>query len=70
MRATAGVGVVADEGVADGDCLIRAEPRQHRFHDAHQRAEVDWDVFGLRQGTALGVEEGGGAIAPLLDVGG
>ena len=37
---------------------------------ARHRAEVDGDVGGLGEQVAVGVEEGAGEVAALLDVGG
>jgi hypothetical protein len=37
--------------------------------DAHQRAEMDRDVLGLRDGAAGGVEQRRRAVPTLLDVG-
>ena len=42
----------------------------HRRDGLRHRAEVDGDVLGLRDHSAVGGEERGRAVAPLLDVGG
>ena len=41
---------------------------EHRRHRGRHRAEVHRDVLGLHDHLALGVEEGGGGVAALLDV--
>src|SRR5439155_19077156 len=59
------VGIVEDEDVFGPGVVV---------HDGVDRvghgAEVDGDVLGLRDHSTLLVEQGGRAVAPLLDVGG
>ncbi len=59
----AGERVVEDEDVV-GSGIVGADCRDRIGH----RAEVDRDVLGLRDHAAAPVEDGGRAVAPLLDV--
>ena len=68
VGAAAFIGVVADEDVA-GQHVGDGVALQHGFDDADETAEVHRDVFGLAEGAAFGVEQSGGAVAALLDVG-
>ena len=56
-----------------GSLRIQASPgrvllAEHRRHRGGHRAEVHGDVLGLHDHLALGVEQGGGGVAALLDV--
>ena len=58
---------------ANGSFRIQASPgagvvRAYRGDGVGKRAEVDRDVLGLRDHPPARVEEGGRAVAPLLDV--
>ena len=63
VRAAA-VGVVEDPGVALGVVLV-----EHGGDRAGHRAQVHGDVLGLHDHLAAGVEQRGGGVAALLDVG-
>ena len=68
MRAAARIGVVADEHVAGAHALDRVLLEDLR-HDADEAAEMDRDVLGLAERAPFDIEQGGRAVAPLLDVG-
>src|SRR6266480_352380 len=57
------VRVVEDEHVVGAGVVA-----YHGCHGVRHRAEVDWNVLGLRNHPAAFVEERGRAIAALLDV--
>ena len=59
------IGVVQDRDVARGP----GGERLHRAHRLRHRAEVHRDMGGLRQQSALGVEDRAGVVLALLDVG-
>ena len=62
----------AEVGVVEDDDVAGAEGRQGEggLDGGGHGAEVDGDVGGLGDQLALGVEEGAGEVAALLDVGG
>ena len=69
VRAAAFIGVVAAEHVAGPH--LRDRVALHDVRDqAEEAAEMHRDVLGLAQRVAVDVEQGGGAIAAFLDVGG
>ena len=62
---SAGEGIVDDEDIAElGPTLA------HRRDGLRHRAQVNRDVLGLRDHSAVGREERRRAVSPLLDVGG
>jgi hypothetical protein len=67
VRAAALIGVVADEHVSGGDVVSVSV--SDRSDHPRQRAQVQRDVLGLVEQPALGVEDRGGAVLALLDVG-
>ena len=60
----AGEGVVEDPGVARRLVLV-----EYGRHGGGHRSQMHRDVLGLHHQLALGVEEGSGGVAALLDVG-
>ena len=60
--------VVEDDLLAGGDA-VEAEGVDGGAHRCRHRAEVHGDVLGLHEQLAVGGEEGGRAVGPLLDVG-
>ena len=67
MGAAAFVSVIAHEDIARPDVLHRIALQNVR-NDADETAEMHRDVLGLAERVALSVEQGGRAIAALLDV--
>ena len=59
----AGERIVEDPGDSQAVALVK-----HGGERIWHRAEVDRDVLGLRGHLAVGVEQGGRAVPPLLDV--
>ncbi len=68
MRAAPGIGIVADENVARAE-LRHVVAGADLRDEIEEAAEMDGDVLGLAEGAALGVEQGGRAVAAFLDVG-
>ena len=50
------------------DVVVGRPPLPHRGDGVGHRTEVDRDVLGLRDHPTAVVEEGGGTVAPFLDV--
>ena len=69
MRAATLISVVADEDVPRAQRLDRVA-FEDMWQGADETAEMHRDVLGLAERLAVHVEEGGRAVAPLLDVGG
>ena len=69
MAAACQIGIVADEGIARLH-VIKRVARQDRLDRTDHRTEMDRDMIGLGDQPAGRIEQGGRAVAALLDVGG